>query len=322
MNTFMNSGKTQTAISVNVINIQSLSTTVTGATYKKITRILDLKCEVNIIIDSRTSQPGVNSLFNSHNLKWRLGNFRHKGSYTLVKGIVMVYDRTRVQVDNLNVIEEGQLLSFRVKVNNTWLNCVTVYGPPEGDNSNFFLKTKTTLDSMDGDLGFICGDFNNTLNPLLDQYGYITESHKKSRETIKQWIENDELYDAVRHFYPNSPLFSWRTKTWAKKGRIDHLLVTPKLLGHIKDARYIFHEHSVSDHANLIFTIDIEEADLGPGVFRANPNLLNCPNYKVPLDNALDSPLWRPSRTKQQKLIWTLPKTSQKKLGFKKKLLA
>ena len=129
-----------------------------GATFKKFTRILDLKCEVNIIIDSRTSLQGVNSLFNSQNLKWRLGNFRHKGSYTLVKGIVMVYDRTRVQVDNLNVIEEGQLLSFRVKVNNTWLNCVTVYGPPEGDNSNFFLKTKTTLDGMEGDLGLICGD--------------------------------------------------------------------------------------------------------------------------------------------------------------------
>ena len=68
---------------------------------------------------------------------------------------------------------------------------------------------------------------------------------------------------------------------------MDHLLVTHKLLGHIKDARYIFHEHSVSDHARLIFTIDIEEADRGPGVFRANPNLLNCPNYKVLLDNAI-----------------------------------
>ena len=64
------------------------------------------------------------------------------------------------------------------------------------------------------------------------------------------------------------------------------MLVTPKLLGHIKDARYIFHEHAITDHASLIFTIDIEEADQGPGVFRANPNMLNCPNYKVLLDNA------------------------------------
>ena len=152
--------------------------------------------------------------FNSHNLKWRLSHFKHKGSYTPVKGIVMVYDRTRVQVDNLNVIQDGQLLSFRVKVNNTWINCVSIYGPPEGDNSDFFLNTKSTLDSMDGDLGLICGDFNTTLNPILDQHGYVTDPHKKSRATIKQWIDNGEIMDAVRHVYPNSPLFSWRTKNW------------------------------------------------------------------------------------------------------------
>ena len=64
------------------------------------------------------------------------------------------------------------------------------------------------------------------------------------------------------------------------------MLVRHKLLGCIKDARYIFHEHAITDHASLIFTIDIEEADQGPGVFRANPNMLNCPNYKVLLDNA------------------------------------
>ena len=175
---------------------------------------------------------------------------------------------------------------------------------------------------MEGDLGFICGDFNTTLNPLLDQYGYITDPHKKSRETIKQWIENDELYDAVRHFYPNSPLFSWRTKTWAKKGRIDYLLVTPKLLGHIKDARYIFHEHSVSDHASLIFTIDIEEADLGPGVFRANPNLLNCPNYKVLLDNAIRFTIMEVIKDKTTETYMDIAKKFRIKLGFKKKLLA
>ena len=68
---------------------------------------------------------------------------------------------------------------------------------------------------------------------------------------------NNELFDVVRHFYPNSPLFSWRTKNWEKKDRIDNLLVTPKLLEHIKDAGYIFHKHTVSNHASLIFTINI-----------------------------------------------------------------
>ena len=43
---------------------------------------------------------------------------------------------------------------------------------------------------MDGDLGLVCGDLNTTLNPDLDQYGYVTDTHKKSRATIQQWIDN------------------------------------------------------------------------------------------------------------------------------------
>ena len=114
MNPFVSTNRTLTAISVNVINMRSLSTTVAGATYKKITRLLDMKSEVNIIIDSRTSLNGVNNLFNSQSLKWHLSHFKHKGSYTPAKGIVMIYDRTRVQVDDLNVIQDRQRLSFRL----------------------------------------------------------------------------------------------------------------------------------------------------------------------------------------------------------------
>ena len=157
----------------------------------------------------------------------------------------MIYDENRVQVKDLKIIQNGQLISFRVKVNITWINFVSIYGPPEADNSDFFLTTKSTLDNMEGDFGLICGDFNTTMNPDLDQYGYTTDPHKKCRATIQQWVDNGELCDVVRFFHPSSSLYSWRT------------------------------------------TIDVDEADRGPGVFRANPNLLNCTNFKILLDNAI-----------------------------------
>ena len=88
MNPFTRANNSLTAISVNFTNIRSLSTTVAGATHKKITRVLDLKCEVNVLIDTRNNLDGVNKLFNSIKLKWRLGHFKHQGSYTPNKGIV------------------------------------------------------------------------------------------------------------------------------------------------------------------------------------------------------------------------------------------
>ena len=75
---------------------------------------------------------------------------------------------------------------------------------------------------MEGDLGILCGDFNTTLDPKNDRYGYGTDNHKKCRHTINSWIKTNELVDVVRHFHPDTPLYSWRTKDLGKQGRIDH----------------------------------------------------------------------------------------------------
>ena len=77
------------------------------------------------------------------------------------------------------------------------------------------------------------------------------------------------------------------TKNYKQKGRIDHLLATPKLSPFISEARYVFHEHELTDHASLIFTLDIEKAERGPGVFRAHPALLKHPNYKTLINNVI-----------------------------------
>ena len=54
----------------------------------------------------------------------------------------MIYDKNRVKVKDLKIIQNGQLISFRVKVNTSWINFVSVYGPPEGDNPDFFCNIK------------------------------------------------------------------------------------------------------------------------------------------------------------------------------------
>ena len=83
-----------------------------GATYKKITRVLDLKSEVNVLIDTRTNLEGVKKLFNCNKLKWRLGHFRHQGTYTPAKGMVLIYDKNSVQVKDLKIIQNGQLITL------------------------------------------------------------------------------------------------------------------------------------------------------------------------------------------------------------------
>ena len=134
--------KTITSLDINVTHIWSLSTIVTGATRKKLTRIIDLKCAVNILINTCTSIEDVDKIFQSHKLKWKLGLFKHIGTYTENKGFIVIYNNNLVKVKDLKVIQAGRLVSFLVKVNNDWVNFTTMYAPADDNNKNCMLNGK------------------------------------------------------------------------------------------------------------------------------------------------------------------------------------
>ena len=94
---------------------------------------------------------------------------------------------------------------------------------------------------------------------------------------INNWINTEELIDAVRFFHPTGPLYSWKTLKGDKKGRMDHLLVTPKLMEHISRVNSIYLGKGITDHSSLNFAVDIENQEKGKGIFRANPSLLKHP---------------------------------------------
>ena len=112
-------------------------------------------------------------------------------------------------IRNLKIIKDGQLASFQVKANNDWINFTTIYTPHDDDNPEFMLQSKSTLDSMEGEYGVLCGDFNTTLDPKNYCLEYISDSHKRCRNTILSWMETDELIDVIRCFQPDFPLYSW-----------------------------------------------------------------------------------------------------------------
>ena len=148
MNPFKRMNKTITAIDINVTNIRSLSITVPGATNKKITRILDLKCAINIVIDPRIALEEANRIYLVPKVKLKLSNYKHVGTYTKKKGIIIIYNKTIVKIRYLKIIKEGQLATFQIKANNDSINFSTLYAPQDDDNPDFMLKSKMNLDSM------------------------------------------------------------------------------------------------------------------------------------------------------------------------------
>ena len=125
MNPFSKKG-TLSSLKCSCTNIRSLSTTVPGATRSKITRILDLNCDLNILIDTRTSIEDVEKIFLNHKMKWKLAQFKHIGTYTKQKGIIIFFKPSIVQIKDLQIIVNGQLVNFKAKANNDWVNFTTM----------------------------------------------------------------------------------------------------------------------------------------------------------------------------------------------------
>lgn len=82
------------------------------------------------------------------------------------------------------VIAQGRILSLT-------LNLVSIYGPNE-DNPKFFENFFLILSSLYG-LNIIGGDFNCTLNPLVDRSTKCDPHKKLSRKTILQYITDLNL---------------------------------------------------------------------------------------------------------------------------------
>ena len=86
---------------------------------------------------------------------------------------------------------------------------------------------------------------------------------------------------------PEGSLYSWKTLKGDKKGHLDYLLVTPKLLEHITRANHIYLGKDITDHSSLNFDINIEKQEKGKGIFHANPSLLKHPNYVTLIHNII-----------------------------------
>ena len=92
-----------------------MASSVASATRAKMTRIVNLGCDLNIIIDTHTSVEDVEKIFLNHKLKWKLSQFKHIRTYAKNKGIIVFYKHNVVKIKDSKIIQAGQLVSFQAK---------------------------------------------------------------------------------------------------------------------------------------------------------------------------------------------------------------
>ena len=68
---------------------------------------------------------------------------------------------------------------------------VLVYAP-DGNKATYWTTLHNRLAKKPKPKQILIGDFNVTLDPVLDRSNYITDNHTKGREVINSWLQRDE----------------------------------------------------------------------------------------------------------------------------------
>ena len=165
-----------------------------------------------------------------------------------------------------------------------------VYAPSNRDDPAFFLRLREIL--MDGttDEVMIAGDFNTTLDPVIDKWNYKTDPHSKSRIVINDWLEEDDFVDAFRVLNPDAREYTFRGSD-GQRGRLDMILLSNKLCGSLFNCRILQTTRKVSDHAAVECTLVLDISESGPGTFRARPGIQKDPRYQACIRHLLQQEL-------------------------------
>ena len=97
-----------------------------------------------------------------------------------------------------------------------------LYGPNE-DNPQFYQENVFHfIDMWEPELSLFVGDYNVTINPVLDNRNYMHENNILAREALKNKINEFELVDIWRELNPQEKLFSWHKFRRNKQARLDY----------------------------------------------------------------------------------------------------
>ncbi len=81
-------------------NIRSLGLSTKNLTHKKLTRILDLKNTINILVDSKITDAEADQVCNN-DFKYLLQDYKHVGALTKIKGILVLYNKKTYENNGL-----------------------------------------------------------------------------------------------------------------------------------------------------------------------------------------------------------------------------
>ena len=236
-----------------------------------------LETDVKILVDTHADENTLGMLRKEYKID--MAKYNIIGNYSRERGVMILIKKScGYTSSNLKLLDSSDTIQFDLNSPDGMVyNVVAIY-TPDGERNAPYWTTLHGLLTRKHSKQILIGDFNTTLDPILDRCNYSTDNHCKGRQVINSWLKGEEYLDAYRYLYPETKGYSWRwdgNRRSGKdlKGRIDHCLVSPDLIEKVIDVNYQY--NTASDHASISVEIETDEEVYGKGTFRVLPNIQN-----------------------------------------------
>ena len=213
--------------------------------------------------------------------KLELAQFNIDGNLVKNGGILVLTRKNSGYISkNFKIIDKDNAIQFDIlSPDNTVYNIVAIYAPNSVQNNlELFMFLTGKFKKEEDDFQILIGDYNTTLDPLLDKVNYKNDDHTKTREVINSWLMDKDFIDSYMYMYLDVRDYSYRHDSdKTQKVRLDYVLVSHNLIDKISQVEHCF--TNASGHATISIEISMEIEKQGQGIFRTPP-----PTYKMTLN--------------------------------------
>lgn len=188
---------------------------------------------------------------------------------------MLVHKSVPFQVNNIISDKAGRYLVVQGTLLTESINLVNVYGPND-DNPSFFENLFLLIASLPGKV-MIAGDFNCTLDPMLDRSSGLDTSHSQTRKKIQQFMKELNLCDPWRIQNPIKREYSCYSSSFKTYCCIDYFLISTSLLPNI--ASCIYDSIVLSDHSPTSLFYKDSQLIKGSSRWRLHPKWLQDSDF-------------------------------------------
>ena len=178
----------------------------------------------------------------------------------------------------MHELVKGRALHLKLVLNSQVVNLLNVYAPSKEETRRpFFDSVFSFFENfpLSEDLWLFGGDFNCTLDPILDRSAG-KEHHPGSAAILRKIIDFTNLVDIHRSFLGRDKCFTW-SNTVGSGSRLDRFYISPHFQPMVIKTSLV--NCHLSDHEAVLLTMNLGEQVRNRPFWKLDINLLEDPDY-------------------------------------------